>query len=180
MRVREEHPGVDPWPQRGPHELELHAWQHWREDASFPSRRIASHFLVATTEEDEPRTHFSAQQPSEACIEACGDAIENQSRSLYSDVFSRSPIELVQPREDEQADIHRAYVEELLNNIFRPETRERLLAIAGLMKGRDRVQAVILAGTELPLLLTNVSTSPVPLLDTTEIHVKAAVDRLLD
>lgn len=48
-------------------------------------------------------------------------------------------------------------------------------AIAGLMRDRDRVQAVILA--ELPLLLRNVSTSPVPLLDTTEIHVKAAVNR---
>jgi aspartate racemase len=99
---------------------------------------------------------------------------------FYSDLLSRSQIELVRPRDDEQAYIHRVYVEELLNHTFRAETRERLLAIAGLMKDRDRVQAVILAGTELPLLLTNVSTSPVPLLDTTEIHVKAAINRLLD
>lgn len=99
---------------------------------------------------------------------------------FYSDVLSRSQIDLVRTRDDEQAYIHRVYVEELLNNSFRPETRERLLAIAALMKDRDRVQAVILAGTELPLLLTNVATSAVPLLDTTQIHVKAAIDRLLD
>jgi aspartate racemase len=99
---------------------------------------------------------------------------------FYSDVLSPSQIELVRPRDDEQAYIHRVYVEELLNNIFRPETRDRLLAIAAVMEDRDGVQAVILAGTELPLLLTNMSTSPVPLLDTTEAHVKAALKRLLD
>jgi aspartate/glutamate racemase len=39
---------------------------------------------------------------------------------------------------------------------------------------------VILAGTELPLLLTKESTSStLPLLDTTEIHVKAAIKQLL-
>jgi aspartate racemase len=98
---------------------------------------------------------------------------------FYPDVFSRSHIELVCPREDEQAYIHTVYVEELLNNVFRPETRERLLAIVDLMKDRDQVQAVILAGTELPLLLTNESTSSLPLLDTTEIHVRAAIKELL-
>ena len=98
---------------------------------------------------------------------------------FYPDVFSRSHIELVLPHEDERAYIHAIYVEELLKNVFRPETRERLLAIVDLMKDRDQVQAVILAGTELPLLLTNESTSSLPLLDTTEIHVRAAINELL-
>jgi aspartate racemase len=98
---------------------------------------------------------------------------------FYPDVFSRSDIELVRPREDEQAYIHTVYVEELLNNVFLPETRQGLFAIVELMKERDRVQAVILAGTELPLLLTKESTSPLPLLDTTEIHVMAAINELL-
>jgi aspartate racemase len=98
---------------------------------------------------------------------------------FYSDVFSCSQIEVVRPRDDEQAFIHDIYVGELLKNVFRPETRERVLSIVGLMKDRDRVQAVILAGTELPLLLTKESTSsPLPLLDTTEIHVKAAMKQL--
>jgi aspartate racemase len=107
-----------------------------------------------------------------------GTKFTMQGRS-YSDVFSRSQIELVRPRDDEQTYIHAVYVEELLKNVFHPQTRERLLAIVELMKDRDRVQAVILAGTELPLLLTKESSSPLPLLDTTEIHVKATVNQLL-
>jgi aspartate racemase len=99
---------------------------------------------------------------------------------FYSDVFARAQIEVVQPRDDEQAYIHEAYVGELLKNVFRPETRDRLLSIVGLMKDRDRVQAVILAGTELPFLLPEESASPLPLLDTTGIHVRAAIKQLLN
>jgi aspartate racemase len=87
---------------------------------------------------------------------------------FYHGVFSRSHIELVCPRDDERAYIHAVYVEKLLKNVFRPETRERLLAIVELMKDR-----------ELPLLLTSETTSPLPLLDTTQIHVMAAINELL-
>lgn len=47
-----------------------------------------------------------------------------------------------------------------------------------MMKDRDHVDAVILAGTELPLILTEVTASGIPLLDTTQIHVQAAVKQL--
>jgi len=97
---------------------------------------------------------------------------------FYPEVFSHSGIELVRPRDDELSFIHEAYVGELLQNVFRPETRDRFLAIVQALKDRDRVQAVILAGTELPLLLTKESTSTLPLLDTTEIHVMAAINQL--
>jgi aspartate/glutamate racemase len=45
------------------------------------------------------------------------------------------------------------------------------------MKDRDGIDGVILAGTELPLLLTGDSACGLPLLDTTRIHVAAAVKR---
>jgi aspartate racemase len=38
---------------------------------------------------------------------------------FYFDVFSDAGIELVRPREDEQAFIHKKYVDELLKNTFR-------------------------------------------------------------
>lgn len=38
--------------------------------------------------------------------------------------------------------------------------------------------AFVLAGTELPLLIRSESVAGLPLLDTTEIHVRAIVDRL--
>ena len=46
-------------------------------------------------------------------------------------------------------------------------------------KRLHRVQAVILAGTELPLLLRAESVEGLPLLDTTQIHVNAAVSEML-
>jgi aspartate/glutamate racemase len=46
------------------------------------------------------------------------------------------------------------------------------------MKERDRVQGIIFAGTELSLLPTAGTVSETPLLDTTLIHVLAAVKQL--
>lgn len=98
--------------------------------------------------------------------------------SFYPDVFSKAGIDLVQPRDDEQVLIHEKYVGELLNNVFLPETRESLLRIAASMKERDRVQGIILAGTELPLLLKAETAFGMAMLDTGRIHVQAAVTQL--
>ena len=67
---------------------------------------------------------------------------------------------------------------ELLNNVFSPATRDGLLRVVGTMKEHRGVQAVILGGTELPLILTDPAAAAVPLLDTTTIHVNAAVQQL--
>ena len=47
------------------------------------------------------------------------------------------------------------------------------------MKNEDGIEALVLAGTELPLLLRDSSTPGVEFLDTTVIHVEAIVDKLL-
>ena len=73
--------------------------------------------------------------------------------TFYQEVFARSGMTLVVPDEAEQAFIHDKYMTELLKGLLRPETRERLLAIVAQMKARDGIDAVILAGTELPLIL---------------------------
>jgi len=98
---------------------------------------------------------------------------------FYPEVFSKSGLELVRPHDDEQAFIHEKYVGELLKNVFLPETRASLLQIVSAMKNRDHVQGIILAGTELPLLLTADTTSELPLLDTTQLHVLATVKQFL-
>ena len=97
---------------------------------------------------------------------------------FYPDVFSKSGIEPVCPHDEEQAFIHEKYVGELLRDVFLQETRDRLIRIVAAMKERDRAQGIILAGTELPLLLTGNTASDLPLLDTTRIHVLAAVKQL--
>ena len=46
------------------------------------------------------------------------------------------------------------------------------------MRNDDRIEALILAGTELPLLLRGAEPEALPFLDTSMIHVSAAVDAI--
>ena len=94
---------------------------------------------------------------------------------FYPKVFSRTDIKLVMPMEEEQNYIHEKYFGELLKDVFLPETRAQFLRIADEMKARDGVEAVILGGTEIPLLLRTEEHNGIQLLDTTRIHV----DRLI-
>jgi aspartate racemase len=98
---------------------------------------------------------------------------------FYQQVFERRGLTLVMPDGAEQVYIHEKYMSELLNGVLLPETRARLLAIVARMKADDGVDAVILGGTELPLILRDPTESDIPLLDTTVIHAKAIVARAL-
>jgi len=99
--------------------------------------------------------------------------------SFYPDEFQRAGIAVVRPTESEQDFIHKKYLNELLNGTFLPETREELLRIARRMKVEEGTEAMILAGTELPLLLRDSGSADIEFLDTTEIHVEVIVDGLL-
>jgi aspartate racemase len=98
---------------------------------------------------------------------------------FYPEVFSRAGVALLMPNETEQALIHEKYMSELLNNLFLPETRERLLTIVDRMKADESIEAVILGGTELPLILNQPEHQGIPFLDTTRIHVKRIVAELV-
>ena len=82
------------------------------------------------------------------------------------------------PDEEDQTYLHEKYFKELVNGVFLDETRQAVTKIIVRMKDRDDIQAVILGGTELPLLLRGGEAGGVPLLDTTQIHVDAALERL--
>jgi len=98
---------------------------------------------------------------------------------FYPEVFEKHSVRLVVPSAEEQADIHDRYVNQLIKGVFLPETRARLQEIIATEVARDRVEGVILAGTELPLILKDEAIAGVPLLDTTQVHVKAVVAELL-
>lgn len=98
---------------------------------------------------------------------------------FYPEVFSRAALTLIIPNDDEIAYVHDKYVNELLQGTFLPETRAGLLEIIARLHRDERVEGVILAGTELPLILTGDTAAGVPVFDTTRIHVEAAVTRLL-
>ena len=94
---------------------------------------------------------------------------------FYEQVFDTRGLAIVVPDETDQAYIHDKYMSELLQGILKPETREGLLAVVARMKDRDGIDAVILGGTELPLILRDPTASDIPLLDTTVIHARAIV-----
>src|SRR6267143_1959993 len=73
--------------------------------------------------------------------------------SFYPKVFSREGIELLVPEPNDQDYIHDKYMNELVPGKFLPETRASLLAIVDRMKAKSDIGGVILAGTDLPLLL---------------------------
>jgi aspartate racemase len=99
---------------------------------------------------------------------------------FFPDVLGRAGIELVLPAPEEQALIHEKYLGELIPGRFLPATRDAIAAIATRLHREERVEAVILGGTELPLLLRDAPGLAMPLLDTTAIHVEAAVGRMLE
>ncbi|PYI85194.1 MAG: aspartate racemase [Verrucomicrobia bacterium] len=99
--------------------------------------------------------------------------------TFYPKVFSREGIELLVPDPQDQDYIHDKYLSELVPGKFWPETRTGLLAIVDRMKAESDVDGVILAGTELPLILHGETHNGIPLLDTTKIHVEAAVAEML-
>lgn len=99
--------------------------------------------------------------------------------SFYPKVFSKAGIEFVVPDPVDQEYIHDKYMNELVSGVFLDETRERLLDIVDRLKQRGDIDGVILAGTELPLILRAPEHNGVPFLNTTLIHCQAAVAEML-
>jgi aspartate racemase len=98
---------------------------------------------------------------------------------FYPRVFAASGIEVLPPeRKEDRLFTHERYVGELVRGRFTPETRDGYLAVIERMRAEHGVDGVILGGTELPLLLRDMS-APVPLLDTAKLHVEAAVEAML-
>jgi aspartate racemase len=99
--------------------------------------------------------------------------------NFYPKVFKREGIELLVPKPHDQDYIHDKYMNELVPGKFVSETRAGFLAIVDRMKTKREIDGVILAGTELPLILRDSDYKGIPFLDTTKIHVEAAVAEML-
>ena len=98
---------------------------------------------------------------------------------LFPDAFTRRGLTIVAPNEEEQAFIHNKYMGELFVGSILDETRAALFDIVETMKERNNVDGLILGGTELSLILREETAASVPVLDSTQIHVEAALERML-
>jgi aspartate racemase len=94
---------------------------------------------------------------------------------FYPQVFAARGLSVVPPAPADLEYVHAKYLGEFLKNEFRPETRDGVLQVIERMTRDLGVQAVILGGTELPILLRADAHNGVPLLDTTKIHADAVL-----
>jgi aspartate racemase len=98
--------------------------------------------------------------------------------TFYPEVAARQDAALVVPGEPDRSWIHDRYVGELLKGEFRDETRTQFTSLVSRLREEQDIDAVILGGTELPLLLPEAEIGGVPALDTTALHVDAILQRL--
>lgn len=130
--------------------------------------------------------------PLLSIVEACADAVEarrfrrvgllgtgfTMAAGFYPTVLNRRGIDVQVPSEDLRSWLHDRYLGELLNGVFTDATRAGVARIVEDWAEQGSVDAVVLAGTELPLLIRSDALAGLPLLDTTRIHVSAIVERL--
>jgi aspartate racemase len=98
--------------------------------------------------------------------------------AFYPDVCARHGITVVTPNPADRSWVHDRYVGQLLQGEFRDDTRDEISALIARLRDTERVDGVILGGTELPLLLPSPTIAGLPALDTTALHVAAIVERL--
>lgn len=130
--------------------------------------------------------------PLVSIVEACADEAQRRNLhrlgllgtrftmegSFYPEVFARRGMAIVAPDDKERIWIHERYVGQLLKGDFRDETRDGVKSVIRRLREEEKIDGIILGGTELTLLLSDATVEGIPALDTTALHVSAIVKRL--
>jgi aspartate racemase len=98
---------------------------------------------------------------------------------VYGRAFAERGMTVVTPEPEVQEVIHAHYMNEFVHGVFLEATRERLIEMVRAWHRKEGFSALILGGTELPFVFTDAAQVGVPLLDTTRIHVAAALEAML-
>ena len=97
---------------------------------------------------------------------------------LYPEKLARYGIGYLRPNAAERAECNRIIYDELIRNVFKPETLRYLQDMIARLKG-EGCDAVVLGCTEFPLIL-NDENSPLPTLDSTRLLARAALRRAVE
>jgi aspartate racemase len=97
---------------------------------------------------------------------------------LYPTRFEAAGIAIVPPTQPDRDAIHEIYFGELVQGVIRDESRQALTDVVAAMRDRDRIDGIILGGTELALILDQETCAGIPVLNTAQIHVESAIDWL--
>jgi aspartate racemase len=98
--------------------------------------------------------------------------------TVYPQKLMAAAIEYVVPNADERKRIDEIIFDELVNGIFRDESRSYFQQVISGMKDQG-CDAVVLGCTEIPLIVDD-SSSPLPTLDSTRILARAAIRKTLE
>lgn len=99
--------------------------------------------------------------------------------TFFPEHFDKHGIEIVVPDAADMEYVHTKYLGELVPGVFLDETRAGMIAVIDRLRTKQQIDGVILAGTELPLLLRGVEYD-LPLLDTARIHIDAVVRKAIE
>ena len=86
-------------------------------------------------------------------------------------------VDIVSPRETEVEEIHRIYLDLAQNGRCTAQDEARLRDIATTLCQRDRVEAIVLAGTDLNLIF-NEANAGFPAVDCAAAHIAAIVEEM--
>jgi aspartate racemase len=98
--------------------------------------------------------------------------------TMQSRMFGRLGVDVVMPPPDEIELINNSYLDVVYDRST-PQTVDRLRELAHTLMRRDGAEAVLLAGTDLSMVM-NEQSAGFPTLDCAGVHIKAITKRLLD
>ncbi|MCM1121931.1 MAG: amino acid racemase [Eubacterium sp.] len=104
--------------------------------------------------------------------------IFTMTEDFFKEPFSRKEIQIVIPSDTDMEYINQTISSELEHGIVKRETLESFQKIITRMQAEEQIEAIVLGCTELPLLL-NDHVSPVPCLDTMQIHIRDIIDEIV-
>lgn len=94
--------------------------------------------------------------------------------SFYQEVFEKLDMQVITPKDKEQDEVNRIIFDELVIGNIKEESKDYLLSVMN----QYETDGVILGCTELPLILKQHMLN-IPLLNTVEIHVNAALENAI-
>ena len=95
---------------------------------------------------------------------------------FYQQEFANHEIQIFAPDDNAQKLVHDKYMNELVVGKVVEATKAEFIRIALGLVDRHRIEALILGGTELPLLLKNDDDIGIPYLNTAHIHIESIVE----
>ncbi|MFC4221248.1 aspartate/glutamate racemase family protein [Flagellimonas marina] len=99
---------------------------------------------------------------------------------FYQMAGKKHGIEIVTPHSKAQDFVHEKYLSEIIFNHIVPDTKEKFREIMEELKHKEKIDGIIIGGTELPFIMRQEEFHDIELFDTTQIHVTSIVNKIIE